>query len=204
MTTHFTEASSLASIDRQLGDDRDDISPAQYEIIRQVIYNTADFEYYDLLRFSPNSLSKGFAALKKRISIIVDVPEIQVSIVPKLRHTFLNPVFCCATTGKETDFYQTKASVGLENLAPKNPNGIFAIGQDSTTLNTFIKLVDNKTIDPSLTIATAPSFTDLDAKNYFQHTSFPVIYVQGSKGGSIIAAAIINALVELAWRVRNY
>ena len=134
----------------------------------------------------------------------MDVPEIQVSIVPKLKHTFLNPVFCCATTGKEADFYQTKASVGLENLAPKHPNGIFAIGQDPTTLNTFIKLVKNKTIDPSLTIATAPSFIDLDAKKYFQDESIPVIYVNGSKGGAIIASAIVNALIDLAWRVKNY
>ncbi len=96
MDLHFTEASSLAIIDHQIErieGIESNFSPAQYEIIRQVIYSTADMEYQSLLKFSDSALAKGAAALTAITPIIVDVPEVQVSIVPKLQQTFGNPVY---------------------------------------------------------------------------------------------------------------
>ena len=85
------EASTLATIDRQITGVEKNFTPAQYEIIRQVIYSSADLEYQSLLKFSPEALAAGAAALTAAIPIIVDVPEIQVSIVPKLQQTFTQP-----------------------------------------------------------------------------------------------------------------
>ena len=85
MNPNFTEASSLAAIDHKIYSQNQDISPAQYEIVRQAIYVTADFEYADLLKFSEDALSKGAASLTASTPILVDVPEIQVGIVPLLQ-----------------------------------------------------------------------------------------------------------------------
>lgn len=196
----FTEAFSLADIDRQIGDINHNISPAQYEIIRQVIYHTADFEYYSLIKFSEAVLSKGIEALRAGKSIVVDVPEIQVSIVPQLQHTFLNPVYCCATTNVPEVKIKTKAVYGLETLASKHSNAIFVIGQDQNTLTTLIELIENKIINPSLVIATAPVFGELAKKQSIKNYSIPSIYVDSSKGSATVASAILNSLVKLTWR----
>jgi precorrin-8X/cobalt-precorrin-8 methylmutase len=200
MNIHFTEVSSLANIDGQIEDGRDDLSPAQYEIIRQVIYYTGDFQYYSLLKFAHDPLLQGFKALTTRSSIVVDVPEIQVSIVPRLKHTFLNPVYCCATKGKQIDQTKTKAAFGLESLASDHFNGVFVIGQDQSTLTTFVELIKNQTINPSLAIVTAPSFVKQDLLQYFQYASIPTIYIDSSKGGTAVASAIVRSLISLAWR----
>ncbi|MFQ3628014.1 MAG: precorrin-8X methylmutase, partial [Cyanobacteriota bacterium] len=57
MEWHITDAQSLRIIDREIGNHA--FSPAEYEIVRRVIYATADFEYRDLIRFSEQALQAG-------------------------------------------------------------------------------------------------------------------------------------------------
>ena len=203
MSMYLTEASNLANIDRQIEDDCQNISPAQYEIIRQVIYHTGEFGYSSSIKFSETPLAKGFAALKHGVPIVVDVPEIQVGIVPKLKQTFNNAVYCCATTGKQSDNSKTRAAYGLEMLASDRSDGIFIIGQDRTALNTLVELIKNKIISPSLIVATPPSLSKQEAEEYLQDTLIPAIYLNTSKGNAVVASSIFNALVNLAWRVDN-
>lgn len=203
MDVNFIEASALANIDRNI-QNNSSVSAAQYEIIRQVIYSTADFEYSSLLKFTNQPLFRGYQALTSGVPIVVDVPEIQVSIVPKLQQTFYNPVYCCATTGTQSSRTKTRAAFGLESLASQHSNSILLIGQDRTTLEVALDLAKKGVINPSLAIATAPLFTEQDFKQYLKSAPFPTIYIDSFKGGAMVAAAIFNGLVNLAWRVNNY
>jgi precorrin-8X/cobalt-precorrin-8 methylmutase len=206
MDLDFTDASSLAIIDRQIGEIGGNITPAQYEIIRQVVYCTADLEYQSLLKFSSGALAKGAAALTAVTPIIVDVPEIQVSIVPKLQQTFMNPVYCCATNSSDVVKDGSKAAKGLEILGSRYPQAIFIIGQDQAALLTMIDLLKNKVIEPSLAIATPPMFIELETKQKLKNFDLPYIYINDQKGGANIAASIFNSLIRLAWQAerRNY
>jgi precorrin-8X/cobalt-precorrin-8 methylmutase len=203
MDLDFTDASSLATIDRQIGGIEKNVTPAQYEIIRQVVYCTADLEYQSLLKFSPGALAKGAAALTAVTPIIVDVAEIQVSIVPKLQKTFTNPVYCCATNSGNVTENRSRASKGLEILGHKHPTSVFVIGQDQTSLLTIIDLLKNKVIDPSLMIATPPMFIDLETKQKLKNFDIPYILINEQKGGANIAAAIVNSLIKLAWQAKQ-
>lgn len=206
MDLDFTDASSLAIIDRQIGEIGENVTPAQYEIIRQVVYCTADLEYQSLVKFSPGALAKGAAALTAVTPIIVDVPEIQVSIVPKLQKTFINPVYCCTTISSNVAKDGSKASKGLEILGRRYPQAIFIIGQDQAALLTMIDLLKNKVIEPSLAIATPPMFIELETKQKLKNFDLPYIYINDQKGGTNIAATIFNSLIRLAWKAeqRNY
>lgn len=199
MNLHFTEATALATIDRQL-EGLERISPAQYEIIRQVIYHTADLDYKSLLEFSEGALAKGAAALTATMPIVVDVPEIQVNIVPKLQQTFGNPVYCCATSGTATA-KKTKAANGLKILAQDHPESIFLIGQDVSVMLVLLELIQSKAIDPSLAILTPPSFSKPDLRKSLQSSTVPYIGIGSSKGGTNVASAILSGLVKMTWRV---
>lgn len=207
MDSNFSEALSLAAIDRQINDDNQNLSPAQYEIARQVIYRTADFEYASLLKFSEGVLANGVTSLADSVPILVDVPEIQVSIVPRLQQTFHNPVYCCATVSGHDGNLQDEANqrerskivLGLERLAQDHPHGIFIIGRSETALTTLMKLIEGKVISPRLAIATAPMLIEPEKKK-FLGSACPCIYVDGSKGGDTVASAIFNTLINLSWR----
>jgi precorrin-8X/cobalt-precorrin-8 methylmutase len=207
MNLDFTEASSLAVIDRQLenndalraSDRLRQLTASQYEIIRQVIYHTADLEYSSLLKFSEGALAKGAAALTACTPIVVDVPEIQVSIVPKLQKTFRNPVYCAVTSSIKASETKTRAAYGLEALANQYPNGIFIIGQDATALATLAELIKRKVINPSLAIITPPLLIASENKQILINSLIPLVYVHSPKGSTSVASAILKSLVKLTW-----
>ena len=161
---------------------------------------TADLDYQSLLNFSAGALTKAAVALTAATPIIVDVPEIQVSIVPKLQQTFGNSVYCCATTKVEVAGKSSRAARGLEILGKKYPQSIFIIGQDQTAMSSLIDLLRNKVIEPSLAIATPPTFIEPHNKQRLIESSVPYICLNAEKGGANIASAIFNSLIRLTWK----
>lgn len=200
MTLDFIEASSLAVIDHRLEHSNRKLTASEYEIIRQVIYYTADFEYESIINFTNGALSKGAAAITACSPIVVDVPEIQVTIVPQLQGSFRNPVYCAATTATQTSKNKSKAAYGLETLARKYPQAIFIVGQDATALQTLAELIKYKTINPSMAIATAPLLISSQQKQSLINSSIPLIYVDSIKGGATVASAIFKSLLKLTWQ----
>lgn len=197
MDWHITDVESLAIIDRAISKNR--FSPAEYEIIRQVIYRTADFDYYSSLHFSESSIHQGTAALSAHSSIIVDIPAIQIEIAPLLYETFLNPVYCCTNIDVKQQIEKTKCALGLVSLAKGYPDSIYIIGQEQTALVTLVELVKKKIIRPSLVIATAPIFTAQSSQKWLLESKIPHICLDGQKGGVNVAISIIKSLIALAW-----
>jgi len=199
MEWHVTDAQSLAIIDREMGSHS--FSPAEYEIVRRAIYATADFEYKSLIRFSERALQSGAAALAARSTIVVDVPMVQVGITPLIRKTFANPVYCSMDALTRPQKEKTTAAWGIETLAKRYPEGIFAIGQSQTALTALVKLVEAEAIRPALVIGTPAGFVEVDAaKKYLKESIVPHIIIKGRKGSSVVAAAIVDGLVDLAWQ----
>ncbi|MBD2438371.1 precorrin-8X methylmutase [Nostoc sp. FACHB-110] len=199
MEWHVTDAQSLAIIDSEIGDHV--FSPAEYEIVRRVVYATADFEYKSLIRFSEHALQAGAAALAARTTIVVDVPMVQVGIAYDIQNTFANPVYCSMETVTRPQKEKTLAAWGIETLAKRYPEGIFVVGQAQTALTALIDLIEAEEILPALIIATPVGFVDLDtAKNRLQDSLVPHITIDSRKGNAVVAAAIVDGLVDLAWQ----
>ncbi|MGA7935017.1 MAG: precorrin-8X methylmutase [Kovacikia sp.] len=198
MEWHVTDAQSLAIIDREIGDHT--FSPAEYEIVRRVIYATADFEYKTLIRFSELALQSGAAALAARSTIVVDVPTVQVGITANIQNTFANPVYCSMDALTRPQKEKTQAAWGIETLAHRYPEGIFVIGQAQTALTSLVELIESEAIRPALVVATPSGFVDETAKNRLADSLIPHIRIEGRKGSSVVAAAIVNGLVDLAWQ----
>lgn len=199
MEWHITDAQSLRIIDREIGEHV--FSPSEYEIVRRVIYSTADFEYKSLIRFSDQALQAGAAALAARSTIIVDVPMVQVGITPIIQSTFSNPVYCSmdALTRPQRD--KTRAAWGVETLARRYPEGIFVVGQAQTALTAIVELIEAEEIRPALVIGTPAGFVGVEeAVQRLKDSLIPHIRIEGRKGSAVVAAAIVNGLVDLAWQ----
>lgn len=199
MEWHITDAQSLAMIDQEISNHG--FSAAEYEIVRRVVYDTADFDYQSLVNFSKRSLQAGAAALAARTTIVVDEPMVQVGIVPKLQKTFANPVYCSMATVTRPQKDKTQAAWGIQTLARRYPEGIFVIGQSQTALTALVELVEEEEINPALVIATPSGFIGVDvAKQRLQDALIPNITIEGRKGSSVVAVAIVNGLIDLAWQ----
>ncbi|MEH2332895.1 precorrin-8X methylmutase [Nostoc sp.] len=199
MEWHVTDAQSLAIIDSEIGDHV--FSPAEYEIVRRVIYATADFEYKSLIRFSERALQAGAAALAARTTIVVDVPMVQVGIAYDIQNTFANPVYCSMEALTRPQKEKTRAAWGIETLAKRYPEGIFVVGQAQTALTALVDLIEAEEIRPALIIATPVRFVNIDqAKKRLQDSLVPHITIDSRKGNAVVAAAIVDGLVDLAWQ----
>ena len=201
MEWHVTDALSLATIDREIGEHT--FSPAEYEIVRRAIYATADFEYKSLIRFSERALQSGAAALAARTTIVVDAPMVQVGITPYIQNTFANPVYCSmdALTRPRPEKEKTRVAWGIETLARRYPEGIFVVGCAQTALISLVELIEAEEIRPALVIGTPAGFVDVDvAKERLQDSMIPHIRTEGRKGSAVVAAAMVNGLVDLAWQ----
>ncbi|MDZ8184895.1 MAG: precorrin-8X methylmutase [Nostoc sp. ChiSLP02] len=199
MEWHVSDAQSLAIIDSEIGDHV--FSPAEYEIVRRVIYATADFEYKSLIRFSERALQAGAAALAARTTIVVDVPMVQVGIAYDIQNTFANPVYCSMEALTRPQKEKTRAAWGIETLAKRYPEGIFVVGQAQTALTALVDLIEAEEIRPALIIATPAGFVNVDeAKGRLQDSLVPHITIESRKGNAVIAAAIVDGLVDLAWQ----
>jgi precorrin-8X/cobalt-precorrin-8 methylmutase len=199
MEWHVTDAESLRVIDSEIGDHA--FVPSEYELIRRVIYASADFEYASLTRFSPQALQSGAAALAARTTIIVDVPMVQVGIAPIIQNTFANPVYCSmdALTRPQKD--KTRAAWGIETLAQRYPEGIFVIGESQTALASLVDMIEAEQVRPALVVATPAGFLDMDVlKARLQDSMVPHIRIDGRKGNAVLAVAILEGLIDLAWQ----
>ncbi|PSN19918.1 precorrin-8X methylmutase [filamentous cyanobacterium CCP5] len=199
MEWHVTDAQSLRVIDQEIG--QHTFSPSEYAIVRRVIYATADFEYKSLIHFSDQALQSGAAALAARTTIIVDEPMVQVGITPGIQATFANPVYCSmdALTRPQKD--KSRAAWGIETLAQRYPEGIFVIGSSQSALEALVNLIEADKVRPALVLGTPAGLLDVEPlKARLQDSLIPHIRIHGRKGSAVVAAAILDGLVELAWQ----
>ena len=73
---------SFAVIDREIG--AHNFSPNEYAIVRRVIHSTADFEFKQLIEFSPHAIEAGIAALRRRVPIVTDVSMVKQGVLYKV------------------------------------------------------------------------------------------------------------------------
>jgi precorrin-8X/cobalt-precorrin-8 methylmutase len=189
---------SFAIIDREFGPHS--FSPEEYAIVRRIIHSTADFEFKDLIRFSPDAIDKGIAALRGDVPVITDVTMVKQGIVGMLSRN-LDQIAIAAIdlAPSATPPGKTRCEVGMLRCLEKFPDAIFVIGNAPTALLALCEQICKTGISPALVIGAPVGFVSVtESKAALAQLSVPQIRIEGRKGGSPVAAAIVNALVVLA------
>ena len=194
---HPITAASFEAIDREIG--AHEFPAAEYAIVRRAIHSSADFELKDLFRFGDGSIQSGLAALRDGCPVIVDVRMVAVAVERQLQQIGC-PLHCAiASAPCEAPVGQTRTEAGMRTLALAHPNSIFVVGNAPTSLLALAQLCDRGEISPALVVGVPVGFVAVErSKEALAALDVPQIRVTGRKGGSPIAAAIVNALVNLA------
>jgi precorrin-8X/cobalt-precorrin-8 methylmutase len=191
---------SFAIIDVEMGELKDKMSPSEYAIIRRVIHTTADFEYVNLLQFSDRAIESGINALGQNIPIVTDVTMVRQGIATLVSKTWNNPIIAAIENTPTASPGKTRTETAMVKCFQEYPQAIYLIGNAPTALIALCKEIDNASIKPSLVIGAPVGFVKvIESKQILANTKVPQIIVNGRKGGSPVAAAILNALLVLAW-----
>jgi len=200
---HPIVAASFAQIDREIGAHA--FSPAEYAIVQRVIHSTADFEFKDLIRFSPDAIAQAITALRAGVPIVVDVGMVKQGVQGMVRRTLGNPLLCAVEQVTTVPPHRTRTETGLLQCWQQYPHAIYVIGNAPTALLALCEQVAQAPAQPPALIIGVPVgfVAVLESKAALRQTPGPKIWVEGRKGGSAVAAAIVNALLLSAIAIES-
>ena len=169
-------------------------------IIKRVIHTTADFEYVDTLEISLDAVVSAIEALKSGGKIITDTRMAYSGIHKKTLERLGSSVSCFiedeVIAQKSKDLGVTRSSLCMEKAAEDRENKIYVVGNAPTALIRICELIEEGKLQPDLVVGVPVGFVNVvESKELLRKMGVPFIISRGRKGGSNVAAAIINAIM---------
>jgi precorrin-8X/cobalt-precorrin-8 methylmutase len=170
------------------------------KIIKRAIHTTADFEYLDILKISDNAVDNIVHALKNNATIYTDT-NMALSGINKRKLQELGCNIKCfvsdeniAKLAKEKGI--TRSMAAVEYAANESGKKIFVLGNAPTALYKVIEMKNDKKLDVEAVVGVPVGFVGAaESKDELEKTDIAYIISKGRKGGSNLAAAIINAIL---------
>jgi precorrin-8X/cobalt-precorrin-8 methylmutase len=191
------EARSMEIIESEL---KVEIPPENKAVVKRVIHATADFDYAENLAFSPHAVEKALDALRRGCRIVTDTQMAKSGINKTAAGKLGCEIVCFMSDPDVAEEAKargcTRAQVSMEKAARLGGETIFAVGNAPTALLALRELMDEGKVSPALVIGVPVGFVNiLESKDAILSSSVPHIVAKGRKGGSNVAAAIVNALM---------
>jgi precorrin-8X/cobalt-precorrin-8 methylmutase len=201
MTPNEIEAQSFSIIDTEAGPHA--FSSDQWQIVRRIIHTSADFDYMKTVRFHPAAIAKGVQAIHEGKAIITDTTMAKSGINAAGLERFGCRVICLIQDAGVCSIAQragnTRAAAAVDAALDEMQGGIYVVGNAPTALLRLIALIQAARACPALVIGLPVGFVNAaESKADLMAMDYPSISNSGRKGGSTVAASVVNALVKLA------
>jgi len=173
------------------------------KIYSRIIHAAGDVEYAPLIKISATAIDAAKAAILRGANIFTDVEMVRTGINKRALKKFGGEVFCKVADDEVKNFAAQKKitrSMAAMRIFGENLNGaVVAIGNAPTALFEVLRLVKEENISPAVIIGVPVGFVGAaDSKaELFAQDKIPFITVEGTKGGSPIAVAAVNAILYL-------
>lgn len=194
------EEESFRIITHRLNEMNIELDEVEAPIIKRVIHTTADFSFADTLKFSEDAVEKARDLIRNAATIVTDTNMTLSGINKKRLERFGVRVKCfmadddVAKEAKERNI--TRASVCVERASLISGPVIYSVGNAPTALIALDEFIKAGKMAPAFIIGVPVGFVNVEySKELFRNSTIPHIINFGNKGGSNVAAAIINALV---------
>jgi precorrin-8X/cobalt-precorrin-8 methylmutase len=171
----------------------------QDRIIKRCVIATGDTGFCELMRFNNGPVNAGIEAIKSGAPIFTDIRMAQVGITKRGHNCEIR---CVLDEGidiaEKTGF--TRTSAGFMALEDKLNGAIIVIGNAPSSALTVCRMIE-KGLHPALLVATPVGFVNAaESKELVRTLNVPSITCVGTRGGTPVAVAVVNELVEIALR----
>lgn len=193
---------------------------AERAVLLRAIHTSADFDYAENLRFVENGPEAGVRYFLRGIQAGSEIPETEAE--EKIVITDTNMALSgiskralCRLSGRAVCYMadpeiariakeegSTRARASMEYAGKLHPHAVFASGNAPTALISLTEQIE-KGLRPSLVVGVPVGFVNVvESKEMLldacEHHHIPAVIAMGRKGGSNVAAAIINAMLYTA------
>ena len=179
------------------------LSPEQVKVYSRLIHAAGDVDYAPIIKMSADAIAQAMTALKGGCDIYTDVEMVRTGINKRKLASFGGQVHCLiadeevARTAKEQGI--TRSMAAMRKFGAQMNGAIIAIGNAPTALFEVLRQVEEENLRPACIVGIPVGFVGAaDSKaELAKQTTVPYITVEGTKGGSPIAAAAVNAMMYL-------
>ncbi len=182
---------------------RRDLSPADQWAVTRCIHSTADTEYEQLYYSNQQPLEGWQTYLAGGGVVITDVTMVQSGITKEYLHRDGVTVKCYlndeTVAGMALSEGITRSQAGMRLAIRQHPEALFVVGNAPTALMEICDQVQQNTCRPAGVIAAPVGFVNVvESKLRLKYLrDLPSVIIEGRKGGSNVAAAIVNAVFTL-------
>lgn len=172
------------------------------EIIKRVVHTTGDISVADLVLIHPQAVDSGLKAIRAGRTVVTDINMLKAGINSGRLESFGMTARCYISDPDVAEEARreglTRAMVAMRRAASEAIGGIIAIGNAPTALFVLCDLVERGEASPALVVGTPVGFVGArESKEALVGLDIPYITIPGTRGGSAIAAAVVNALLYL-------
>lgn len=195
------EAESFRIIESELGPTKFDQS--SFKIVQRVIHATGDFSFADNIRISPGAIDKALEAIRQGKNILTDVNMVVSGISKHILAHYGGEVICKVADPEIAVLAKAENKTRSQTAICKcldDSIGIIAMGNAPTALIESIHVIQESKSELTPVIVGVPvGFVNaVESKDLLVEQYDNYITSLGRKGGSPVAAAIVNALLRLA------
>lgn len=194
------EKRSFEIITKELGNKS--FSDREGKIIKRMIHTSADFEYADITKIHPKAIDSALDALRKGCRIYTDTKMAMAGINKTTLQKYNSEVYCLvddlevSVEAKEKGL--TRSMIGIERAIKDTRTKIFVVGNAPTALFILCEAISKNIAEPAVVIGVPVGFVGAaESKEELFNLDTPYITTMGRKGGSTIAASIVNALLYM-------
>lgn len=177
------------------------LCPETELIVKRCIHTSADFEYADSLVFTEGVVEKAKDAIRRGVPIITDTQMGKAGINKKRLAEYGSEVLCFMSDEDVAEMAKkngtTRAVASMDKAAALGREAIFAVGNAPTALVRLYELIKEGKINPELIIAVPVGFVNVvqSKELILSLEDTPSIVARGRKGGSNIAACILQCFI---------
>jgi len=173
--------------------------------VMHTIHTTADFEMQELFHASPGAIRRWHEALTAGgATIVTDVTMVQSGLRKVALERYGVTVRCYLHDERVAELARsagiTRSQAGMRLAAEEHPDALFVIGNAPTALLELASLLHRGGFAPMGVIGAPVGFVNVvESKHRLKAASgaTPIAVIEGRKGGSAIAATIVNAAFSL-------
>ena len=176
---------------------------AGYErtVAKRIIHASGDPTIAHLIKFSPSAIKSGTDAISAGSPIYTDVKMAASGINRKLADSCGCRVSCALDEVGDspvTSESVTRSASAMRALGSRLNNAVVAIGNAPTALLALSDMIKKAEVAPALVIGMPVGFVMArESKIELMKHGTPFITIVGTRGGSALAAATVNALLRL-------
>ncbi|WP_407309325.1 precorrin-8X methylmutase [Desulfosporosinus sp. SB140] len=181
----------------------------EYPVVERLIHTSGDPSLEQVIAIHPQAIDCGLKALKEGTTVITDVEMVRAGISKEKLKMLGGSVECnlnAPEIAEQAKEWGITRSMTAFRMHPERLKGaIVAIGNAPTALLEVLRLAQQPETRPALIIGIPVGFVGAkESKDIlWERQDIPSVTVLGTRGGSPLAATVVNALIYTALREGN-